>query len=310
MRVTITGASGFVGQALCKQLLAATDWALTLLDLNLDWASSLSAERITLVEGALQDLSVVNRAIGDGVDILFHLAALPGGAAEKDPVLSRQVNLDATLDMIELAAERSEVPRIVFTSTIAVLGAPLPDPVNDQCRITPAMTYGSHKAMVELALADMHRRGLIDAVSIRLPGIVARPAVASGLKSAFMSNLFHQLKAHQPFVSPVSPEATLWLMSVNQCVNNLVHASTLDSSLMPSTRVVTLPALRITMGSLIETVVEQCSAAQNSVSYQPENDLEAHFGTHPPLLTPAAEAAGFWHDGSIANLVESALASL
>ncbi len=310
MKVVITGAGGFVGQALTQRLLADDSLTLTLVDSQLPVNAYADNDRVRCIQGQLQDTSVRRQALELGVDNLFHLAALPGGAAEANPALSKQVNLDATLALFEEAAAAGNRPRVVFTSTIAVLGAPLPAVVNDECRVQPAMIYGTHKAMVELALADMSRRGLVDSVSVRLPGILARPAAASGMKSAFMSNVFHALKAGQPFVSPVSPAATLWLMSVTQCAANLAHAARLDSQTMPASRVVTLPALRCTMGELCSAIATAVGAPQDLVSFEPDAELEEHFGTHPPLQTPAAERAGFAHDGSLEKLVSAALAAL
>ncbi|TXS90306.1 NAD-dependent epimerase/dehydratase family protein [Parahaliea maris] len=309
MKVVVTGAGGFVGRALAQRLACDASLSLTLMDTQLPVIECPDRERIQSVQGQLQDAAVREKILSGGVDVLFHLAALPGGAAEGNPELSREVNLDSTLNLFEEAAAAGSNPRIVFTSTIAVLGAPLPPVVDDNCRIQPAMVYGTHKAMVELALADMSRRGQLDAVSVRLPGIVARPPAPSGLKSAFMSNLFHALQAGEPFTSPISPQGTLWLMSVERCVDNLVHAAKLDSKTMPASRVVTLPALRCTMGELAGAVAAQCEVAESLVSYQADEGLEAHFGTHPPLQTPAAESAGFSDDDSLQNLVQRALAA-
>ncbi|WP_317928492.1 NAD-dependent epimerase/dehydratase family protein [Halioxenophilus sp. WMMB6] len=312
MNVVVTGAGGFVGRALTQRLLADESLNVVLVDAQLSMfeASLKGSDRLRLVQGQLQEPEVRQEALRDGVDVLFHLAALPGGAAESNPALSKQVNLDATLALFEEAAAAGSQPRVVFTSTIAVLGAPLPNVVTDDCRIQPAMIYGTHKAMVELALADMSRRAVLDSVAVRLPGIVARPLAPSGLKSAFMSNLFHSLRAGEAFVSPVSAQATLWLMSVNQCVSNLIHAAQLDSTLMPASRVVTLPALRCTMGELLQAVAAELKVSLELVSYNPDADLEAHFGSHPPLQTPAAERAGFAHDGSVQQLVREAVAAL
>ncbi|GAB3114338.1 NAD-dependent epimerase/dehydratase family protein [Aestuariicella hydrocarbonica] len=314
MKVVITGAGGFVGCALAQRLMADDTLQLVLVDTQLSQFEGLSDEKLSagvrLVKGQLQDPAVRHEALKDGADVLFHLAAVPGGAAEANPELSKQVNLDATLALFEEAAEVGNKPRVVFTSTIAVLGAPLPEVVTDDCRIQPAMIYGTHKAMVELALADMSRRSVVDSVAVRLPGIVARPLAPSGLKSAFMSNLFHALKAGDGFISPVSSKATLWLMSVNQCVTNLMHAAQLDSGLMPASRVVTLPALRCTMGELSQAAAAQLKVSPGLVSYEPDADLEEHFGSHPALQTPAAERAGFAHDGSVAQLVCEAVAGL
>lgn len=310
MKVVVTGAGGFVGRALAGSLEADDSISLVLVDTAFPQHKTGSNDRVTYIRGQLQDAEVRSRALEQGVDVLFHLAALPGGAAEADPALSKLVNLDATLALFEEVSRAADCPRVVFTSTIAVLGAPLPSPVDDQCRISPAMVYGTHKAMVELALADMTRRGSLDSVGVRLPGIVARPPGPSGLKSAFMSNVFHALKGGEQFVSPVSPAATMWLMSVNQCVANLVHASRLDSDLMPISRVVTLPALCCSMGELVNSIATHTGASPALVSYAVDSDLEQNFGAYPPLLSPAAERAGFAHDEDLDQLTRTVLASL
>jgi hypothetical protein len=94
---------------------------------------------------------------------------------------------------------------------------------------------------------------------------------------------------------------------VKQCADNLVHALSMDAGLMPVTRVVTLPAQRITMGALAAEIARQCDVSTDLVSYRSDAGLEAAFGAHPPLSTPAAERAGFAHDGDLATLVTNAL---
>ena len=79
---------------------------------------------------------------------------------------------------------------------------------------------------------------------------------------------------------------------------------------MPRTRVVTLPALRVTMAALADEIARQCGVSTDLVDYAPDASLEAAFGAHPSLSTPAAERVGFAHDGDLATLVESALATI
>ena len=130
------------------------------------------------------------------------------------------------------------------------------------------------------------------------------------MKSAFMSDLFHALKAGQPFICPVSAEATIWAQSVTCCAANFVHALSLETPLLPPTRAVTLPALRIAIGDLAAEIARQCAVSVDLVSHAPDAALEAAFGTQPPLETPAALHAGFAHDGNVASLVTSALAAI
>ena len=310
MNIIVTGAGGFVGRALVRQLLALEPRVqrLTLLDSRLP--PDLDDPRIVAVEGDLADPAIRARTVGEGADVLFHLAGVMGGAAEQDPALSRRINLDASLDLIEAVVAKSHKPRVVFTSTIAVLGAPFPAHVDDDTPLSPFLTYGAHKLMIEVALADMTRRGVLDAVSVRLPGILARPLGPSGMKSAFMSEVFHALVAGQPFVAPVSRGATIWAMSVERCAANLVHAATMDVALLPETRAVTLPALRLAFGDMVDAIVARAGVDPALVTYAPDAALETQFGALPLLSTPAADRGGFRHDGDVSAFVAAALAAL
>ncbi len=304
MTIIVTGAGGFVGRQLVARLLAQG-----LSVVGMDTVTGGIPDGARAVAGDIGSAEVRAEAFRDGCTALVHLATVPGGAAEADPAASRRINVDAMYDLLEAAKAAGERPRIVYASSIAVFGEPLPKTgVNDETPIAPKMIYGGHKAMMELAVSMMHQRGEIEGVSVRLPGILARPKGPSGMKSAFMSDLFHALRAGERFVCPVSAEATIWAQSVKQCADNLVHALTMDAALMPVTRVVTLPAQRIAMGTLAAEVARQCGVSVDLVSYQPDAALEAAFGANPTLSTPAAERAGFAHDGSVDKLVANALA--
>jgi D-erythronate 2-dehydrogenase len=304
--IVVTGAGGFVGRALVARLLAEGYRVV-----GVDVATDGIPAGARIVAGDIASADLRAEAFADGCSALVHLATVPGGVAEADPAASRRINIDAMYNLLEAAKAAGSRPRVVYASSIAVFGDPLPlAGVDDATPLAPKLVYGGHKAMMEIAVAMMHHRGEIDGVSVRLPGILARPKGPSGMKSAFMSDLFHALRAGAAFTCPVSPGATIWAQSVTQCVTNLYHALTMDSAAMPVTRVVTLPAIRTTMVDLAVEIAQQCAASPTLVSYQADAALEAAFGKHPELRTPAAERAGFAHDGSRAALVTSALATL
>jgi D-erythronate 2-dehydrogenase len=242
----------------------------------------------------------------DGADRVIHLAALPGGAAEADPQASRRINLDLLLDLLDLLAGAGKSVRLVHASSIAVFGHPLPTAVDDDTVPRPSSTYGTHKRMAELALDDAARRGDLDTLSLRLPGIVARPRAAAGFKSAFISDVFAAMRAGEPCTLPVGPDASLWLMSARRCADNLLHAAGRASSADGQSRAVTLPAIRASMADLVDVLACVCGGDRQSISYAPDPAIEAQFGRLPPLRTPRAEALGFHDDGGLHALVRAA----
>jgi hypothetical protein len=262
-----------------------------------------------VVAGDLGDAAVRAAALGAGVDAVIHLATVPGGAAEADPAASRRINVDAMYDLL-LEATALGRPRFVYASSIAVYGDPLPAQVDDATPLSPKMIYGAHKAMMEHAVALFTNRGAIEGVTVRLPGILARPKGPSGMKSAFMSNLFHALNAwggvRLPGLGrrddlgaiggglrrqfPACPHARYRVAAADLCR----HAARVARD----------------DGRSCHRSGAAMRASADLVRYEPDAALEAAFGAQPPLQTPAAERAGFAHDGNLARLVESALATL
>ncbi len=322
-RILITGANGFVGKALAARLLRDGQVGdpvggdpvpfdrLTLVDIGFDAPSD--DPRVRQVAGSIADSGVLAEALAEGADGVFHLASIPGGAAEANFELGLDVNLRATIDLFERLRRQPVPARLVFTSTIAVYGSPLPALVDDHSPLRPALSYGAQKLAGEILLQDYGRRGWIDGRILRLPGIVARPpapsGAPSGLLSAFMSDLFWKLAAGEPVTCPVSEGAVAWWMSVGGCVDNLLHAARLAPERAARRRDHTLPVLRLTIADLVDGLAAAFGEDRRGlVTYAPDPKLEAMFGAFPPLDASASEAAGFHHDGSVAALIRNAMA--
>ena len=116
MRYAVTGATGFVGGALAR-LLRADDHEVRALVRDPAKAVALDAAGVDLVQGDLGDADALAR-LGDGVDGLFHVAGWYK-LGDRHPEDATRANLDGTAHVLD-AARAAGVPKVVYTSTLAV----------------------------------------------------------------------------------------------------------------------------------------------------------------------------------------------
>ena len=321
MHVVITGAGGFVGAALVTRvraqpqvLASAGPLRLTLVDRVAPAAPALPGERWHV--GSFADPALLASLNDDPPRCVFHLASMPGALAEREPALGVQANLLDTVALLESLAGSvrkgsASVPRLVFASSVAVYGAIGPETMQETQAPQPTLSYGTHKWATELLLADYSRRGELDACTLRLPGVVARPPAEIGHGSAFMSQIFHALRSGQPYNCPVSPQATAWWMSLERCLDNLLHGASLPASAMPASRCWQPPVLCASVDAVVKAIALQTGRdADTCLRYVPDSRIEALFGRQPDLQAPLAQMAGFVHDGSVQALVARVLAGL
>ena len=310
-KVLVTGSQGFIGQVLVQKLLreglgGRPVGKLTQVDLAAD--NPHGDDRVQVIRGSLADTDVRHAAIESHPDVIFHLASVPGGAAEREPELGRRVNLDATLALLENCRTLQRPPRFIYASSVAVYGEQLGDVLHEDALPAPAISYGAHKLMCEIAVADASRRGWVQGCSLRLPGVVARPDENKGLISAFMSQLFWSIANGDAITLPVSAHGTCWWISVGACVDNLLHIAAMDTAPWSATRQYQMPVLHLSIQQVVEAVAQRFGHSVNDlVRYAPDPAVERLFASAPPLLTPKAERLGLKSDGSIATLVERAL---
>jgi D-erythronate 2-dehydrogenase len=312
MRILVTGADGFIGRQLVARLLAAPPPELAdlreLVLLDLRFANRNPDRRLCYAEGSIADPALLESVFQYPADLIFHLACIAGGAAEERFDLGRQVNLESTMRLLELARRQATPPKIVFSSSIGVYGE-LPSLVTDDTPARPTWSYGTHKLIGELLMADYTRKGFVDARSLRFPGVVARPADPSGALSAFLSDLIREVAESRRFELPVSPGAFSWWMSVGCCIDNVLHAATLPSTGLDAGRVWMLPPLRASMQEVVDGLARVYGVpARELVSYAPQPEIEERFGRLPEARFGRSEAMGFHNDGSVDAMVRRALA--
>ena len=196
---------------------------------------------------------VAEKLVEKRPDVIFHLAAIVSGEAELDFDKGYRINLDGTrmlFDAIRVLGDGYR-PKVVFTSSIAVFGAPLPEAIGDEFFTTPLSSYGTQKAIGELLLADLTRRGFMDGIGIRLPTICIRPGLPNKAASGFFSGILREPLAGKEAVLPVSEEVRHWHASPRSAVGFLIHAATMDTAAIGPRRNLTMPGLSATVGEQI-----------------------------------------------------------
>ncbi|NYT66705.1 NAD-dependent epimerase/dehydratase family protein [Alcaligenaceae bacterium] len=310
--VLITGANGYVGQALARALTArlaeGNITSLTLTDHTLPTETYQQQAGIRLVNGDLCDKAVLTAATATTPDTIFHLAAVTSRLAEDDFPLGLRVNLDGTTALFERLRQQGQCPTVVFSSSIGVFGTPLPSQIDDSTAPAPTLSYGTQKRMMELLLADYSRRNWLDGRTVRLPTVVARPASADTALSSFASRLIQALASAKPYVSPISTDGWMWLLSLPACVEHLLISASIERDQLPTGRVWNLPAQRVQVAELVAAAKSRYgSLADATLKYQPQAELEQQFALWPPLTTATANHLGMHHDGDIDTLIQRAL---
>jgi len=261
MRILITGAAGMIGRKLTARLVGNGGLngkpieKLTLVDISAPTKPERFAGAVETIAADVSDPAIMRAAVGKRPDVIFHLAAVVSAEAELDFEKGTRINLDGSRALLEAirTAGGNYRPRLVFTSSIAVFGAPFPEAIADDFHLTPLTSYGTQKAVIELLLADYTRRGFVDGVGIRLPSIVVRPGRPNKAASGFFSSIIREPLAGQEAVLPVEDSVLHWHASPRAAVGFLVHAAGLDAAKLG-------PRVNLTMPGVCCTVAEQIAS--------------------------------------------------
>jgi D-erythronate 2-dehydrogenase len=263
MHILIIGAAGMVGRKLTAALIKAGQVGGREIS-RLTLADVIKPEPVAFpgaVETIAADLSGPGAAaalVASRPDLIFHLAAIVSGEAEADFDKGYRINLDGTRYLLEAIRQEGMkqpyVPKLVFTSSIAVFGAPFPEAIGDEFFSTPLTSYGTQKAICELLLNDYSRKGFVDGVGIRLPTVVVRPGKPNLAASGFFSNILREPLVGQEAVLPVSKDVRHWFASPRAAVGFLIHAAELDTKKLGWRRTLSAPGLSATVGEEIEAL--------------------------------------------------------
>jgi nucleoside-diphosphate-sugar epimerase len=318
MRIVITGGAGFLGSRLARAILArgsltdANGEKRSVRELVLaDVAPAAGADpRVSVVAGDLADPALLEKVVTADTDSIFHLAAVVSGQAEAEFDVGMRVNLDATRALLERCRKLAKPAKLVFTSSLAVFGGPLPDPVPDDAPVTPQTSYGAQKAIGELLVYDMTRKGYIEGRSLRLPTITVRPGKPNKAASSFASGIIREPLSGVDAICPVARHMQIWVSSPRTVIANLIVGHEAPAASFAHTRSVNVPGISIGVGEMVEALRRIAGdAVADRVKWQLDPAVDRIVSTWPPRFAPVlGPALGMRADADFDSIVRAYIA--
>ncbi|NAW59992.1 MULTISPECIES: D-erythronate dehydrogenase [unclassified Vibrio] len=311
MNIVITGGAGFLGAMLTQTLLRRFP----------DITSLKVVDRVVLAESAQTDRRIVSVVadITNPADVeglidtetthVFHLAAIVSSHAEEDFDLGVKVNLTATQLLLEKCRQANPAIRFVFSSSLAVFGGQLPAVIEPMTATQPSSSYGTQKAMCELLVNDYGRRGLVDAISVRLPTICIRPGTPNKAASSFVSGIIREPLKGEGANCPVRQDLPLWISSPGTVIDNIVHASQLSAEHITGFRTFNLPGIQVTPATMLAALADVAGPQRLAlVSNETDPAVERIVASWPQAFDNDKERAlGFQADRDFPTILASYL---
>ena len=314
-KVLIVGGGGMIGQQIAGQLAqhglpGGPVGKVTLIDKHIP---ENGASHDVAIQGELGDGKLVKDAVADRPDVIFHLAAAVSGECEEDFDLGWRVNLELLQMFLEEVRSANEAdgyrPRLVFASSCAVYGGPLPDVVPDDFHLCPQSSYGHQKVVGEMLVSDYARKGFMEGISLRLPSISVRPGKPNKAASSCFSGIIREPLNGEEAILPI-PETTRHShASPRSAAGFFRHATGLDLEALDGIRALTMPGLACTVEEQIDSLRRAAGPeAVELIKKQPDPMVMRIVSTWPQAFSAdLARELGFKAEESYDEIVQAYL---
>jgi len=256
MHILITGGAGFVGQLVAAEILNDPSHIVTLADVvepKIPKGVRFPENAKTVKADLCTDAGAV---VTNDIDAAFVFHGIMSSGAEANHELGMRVNVDATRILLDEIKRTCPGIRVIYASSQAVYGQPLPKIVDDTVIPTPESSYGAEKIICETIINDYTRRGYIDGLTLRFPTITVRPGTPTAAASSFLSGIIREPMNGQECVIPIANmDFESWISSPKTLVWNLIHSLTMSTEKLPKhIRQVNVPGFCVTVKEMISAL--------------------------------------------------------
>ena len=269
--VLITGASGEIGHGLIEKLAAQSDVRIVALDLHA-MDEAIAAKCYRVVVGDILDTALIESlSAAHDFDVIHHLAALLSTKSERQPTLAHKVNVEGTMNLLELAIGQSRLQgrdiTFLYPSSIAVYGMPdlqakaQAGKVKETEWLTPHTMYGTNKLYCELLgvyYSEHYRqldadavRGRVDFRGLRFPGLISAATVPTGGTSDYGPEMLHMAAQAKHYACFVREDARIPFMAMPDGVDALLRLATAPAKAL-TRRVYNIGAFAPSAGEILQ----------------------------------------------------------
>lgn len=240
--ILVTGANGEIGHGLIHYLAEQEGTQIVALDLHsLD--ESIQHKCYRMVTGDILDNSVLETlSSAHDFDTIFHLAALLSTRSERQPPLAHRVNVDGTLNLLEIAVTQSRLQgreiKFIYPSSIAIYGMPNLDVKREAGKVKEnewcesRTMYGINKLYCEKLgryYANFYRqldveatKGRVDFRCLRFPGLISAETLPTGGTSDYAPEMLHHAAQHKSYACFVREDTRIPFMAMPDAITALL----------------------------------------------------------------------------------------
>lgn len=306
--ILVTGANGEIGHGLIEHLAKSDGVQIVAIDMNpIDKTIKAKCHK-TIVGDILDSALLETLSTAHDFNTIYHLAALLSTRAERQPTLAHRVNVDGTLNLLEIAVTQSRLQgreiKFIYPSSIAVYG--LPDLAakhkagkikeNEWCE--PRTMYGINKLYTEqLGRYYTHyyrqldadpAKGRVDFRGVRFPGLISALTVPTGGTSDFAPEMLHQAAQNLPYDCFVREDARIPFMAMPDAITALLHLQTAPRERL-SRLVYNVGAFNPSAKEVFDRIRKDFPLAD--VSFKPDAKRQAIIDTWPEDVDDSAARA-------------------
>ncbi len=216
----------------------------------------------------IKDIATFEKIIEqEKIDTIIHLAAILSGVGEKKPALAWDINMNGTLNVLNLSVKHN-IKQVFIPSSIAVWGPDCPKVAPQDSSLRPTTMYGVTKVSGEV-LADYYftKYGL-DVRGVRFPGIISSETMPGGGTTDYAVDIYYQAVKNNKYTCFVKEDTRLPMMYMPDCIKSIIDLLNTPLEQLKHHNAFNLGAMSFTVRDLAESIKKYRPGFE--ISYEPD----------------------------------------